>query len=65
MDSERERFRVYCEKSGVMSSLTDVLVKLYEMPEKPEDAMEFIKDALGKNSANLHKISILEDRVCL
>ena len=63
MDRERERFRVYVEKSGVMSSLTDALVRLYELPQKPDDALEFIKKTLGQNTAESHKVSILEDRV--
>ena len=63
MDSERERFRVYVEKSGVMSSLTDALVRLYELPQKPDDALDFIKKTLGQNNADTHKVALLEERV--
>jgi hypothetical protein len=35
------------EKNGVMDALTKVLVNLYEEPEKPEDALEYIRDRLA------------------
>ncbi|XP_078236036.1 C-Myc-binding protein isoform X2 [Pogona vitticeps] len=40
-DSKREQFRRYLEKSGVMDTLTKVLVALYEEPEKPNCALEY------------------------
>ncbi|XP_076016709.1 c-Myc-binding protein-like [Genypterus blacodes] len=51
-DSKREPFRRYLEKSGVIDSLTSVLVALYEQPEKPNNALEFVKQNLGA-AANL------------
>ena len=39
-EGKREEFRKYLEKGGVMDALTNVLVNLYEEPEKPEDALE-------------------------
>uniref|UniRef100_A0A8D0AZD5 MYC binding protein n=1 Tax=Salvator merianae TaxID=96440 RepID=A0A8D0AZD5_SALMN len=46
-DSKREQFRRYLEKSGVMDTLTKVLVALYEEPEKPNCALDFLKHHLG------------------
>ncbi|XP_062896998.1 C-Myc-binding protein [Mobula hypostoma] len=46
-DSRREQFRRYLEKSGVLDALTKVLVALYEEPEKPNNAMDFLKQHLG------------------
>ncbi|XP_029050874.1 c-Myc-binding protein isoform X2 [Osmia lignaria lignaria] len=46
-DSKREEFRKYLERAGVMDALTKVLVSLYEEPEKPEDALEYIRQNLG------------------
>nr|XP_020656249.1 C-Myc-binding protein [Pogona vitticeps] len=46
-DSKREQFRRYLEKSGVMDTLTKVLVALYEEPEKPNCALGFLKHHLG------------------
>ncbi|KAL6044473.1 c-Myc-binding protein-like [Balamuthia mandrillaris] len=45
--AEKEEFRSYLEKSGVIDSLTKVLVGLYEEPDKPASAVEFIKQHLG------------------
>jgi len=45
--AEKEEFRNYLEKSGVIDSLTKVLVGLYEEPEKPSDALDFIRRHLG------------------
>jgi len=41
-DSKREEFRKYLEKSGVVDALTKVLVNLYEEPEKPNNALDFL-----------------------
>jgi predicted RNase H-like nuclease (RuvC/YqgF family) len=35
------------EKTGVIDQLTKVLVGLYEEPEKPQNAVDFIKRSLG------------------
>ncbi|KAL3883923.1 hypothetical protein ACJMK2_030149 [Sinanodonta woodiana] len=46
-DSKREEFRKYLEKAGVLDALTKVLVGLYEEPEKPNNALDFLKQHLG------------------
>ncbi|XP_028675002.1 C-Myc-binding protein [Erpetoichthys calabaricus] len=46
-ESKREQFRRYLEKAGVLDSLTNVLVALYEEPEKPNNALDFLKQHLG------------------
>ncbi|XP_016357461.1 C-Myc-binding protein [Sinocyclocheilus anshuiensis] len=46
-ESKREQFRRYLEKAGVLDSLTNVLVALYEETEKPSNALDFIKHQLG------------------
>ncbi|KAM9353778.1 c-Myc-binding protein-like [Symphorus nematophorus] len=54
-DSKREQFRRYLEKAGVVDSLTSVLVALYEQPERPSNALEFVKEhfcAVGLMSAD-------------
>ncbi|XP_038151954.1 C-Myc-binding protein [Cyprinodon tularosa] len=42
-ESRREQFRRYLEKSGVLDTLTSVLVALYEEQDKPENALDYIK----------------------
>ncbi|XP_071499256.1 c-Myc-binding protein-like [Diadema setosum] len=46
-DSKREEFRKYLEKAGVLDALTKILVALYEEPEKPNDALDFLKQHMG------------------
>jgi len=46
-ESTKEEFRKYLEKTGVVDQLTRVLVGLYEEPEKPANAIDFIKRYLG------------------
>ncbi|XP_075962559.1 C-Myc-binding protein [Anarhichas minor] len=54
-ESKREQFRRYLEKSGVLDTITSVLVALYEENDKPDNALDFIKlqlDAAGPESAD-------------
>jgi len=52
-DTNREEYRKYLEKSGVLQALTKVLANLYEAPTKPPNAMEYIKNELvGKTPEN-------------
>eukprot|EP00591_Stephanopyxis_turris_P009501 CAMPEP_0195523358 /NCGR_PEP_ID=MMETSP0794_2-20130614/22436_1 /TAXON_ID=515487 /ORGANISM="Stephanopyxis turris, Strain CCMP 815" /LENGTH=95 /DNA_ID=CAMNT_0040653343 /DNA_START=70 /DNA_END=357 /DNA_ORIENTATION=+ len=46
-DSKKEEFRKYLEKSGVIDALTRVLVGLYEEPERPANAVEYVKKFIG------------------
>eukprot|EP00930_Biecheleria_cincta_P081084 TRINITY_DN6970_c0_g2_i2.p1 TRINITY_DN6970_c0_g2~~TRINITY_DN6970_c0_g2_i2.p1 ORF type:complete len:109 (-),score=26.55 TRINITY_DN6970_c0_g2_i2:141-467(-) len=46
-DSQKEEFRKYLEKNGIISQLTRVLVGLYEEPERPANAIDYIKKYLG------------------
>ena len=46
-DSRKEEFRKYLEKNGVVSQLTRVMVGLYDEPDRPANAVEYIKKFLG------------------
>ncbi|CAB1104867.1 conserved unknown protein [Ectocarpus siliculosus] len=46
-ESKKEEFRKYLEKSGVIDALTKVLVGLYEEPERPPNAVDYIKRYMG------------------
>eukprot|EP00741_Cyanophora_paradoxa_P009702 tig00001600_g9399.t1 len=46
-DSKKDEFRKYLERSGVIDAVTKVFVALYEEPEKPANALDFIKTYLG------------------
>ena len=45
-ESKREEYRKYLEKEGVLDALTKILVVLYEEPEKPINALDFLKQHL-------------------
>eukprot|EP00608_Synchroma_pusillum_P003406 CAMPEP_0198433918 /NCGR_PEP_ID=MMETSP1452-20131203/29301_1 /TAXON_ID=1181717 /ORGANISM="Synchroma pusillum, Strain CCMP3072" /LENGTH=90 /DNA_ID=CAMNT_0044154417 /DNA_START=20 /DNA_END=292 /DNA_ORIENTATION=+ len=46
-ESKKEEFRTYLEKSGVIDALTKVLVGLYEEPERPGNAVDYLKRYMG------------------
>mmetsp|Transcript_4284 Transcript_4284/g.4704 ORF Transcript_4284/g.4704 Transcript_4284/m.4704 type:complete len:90 (-) Transcript_4284:277-546(-) len=46
-ESKKQEFRKYLEKSGVIDALTKVLVGLYEEPERPANAVDYIKRYMG------------------
>lgn len=46
-ESKKQEFRKYLEKSGVIDALTKVLVGLYEEPDRPQNAVDYIKRYLG------------------
>mmetsp|Transcript_27623 Transcript_27623/g.33574 ORF Transcript_27623/g.33574 Transcript_27623/m.33574 type:complete len:97 (-) Transcript_27623:446-736(-) len=46
-ESKKEEFRKYLEKSGVIDSLTKVLVGLYEETDRPPNAADYIKRSMG------------------
>ena len=41
-EQKKEEFRKYLERAGVIDQLTKVLVGLYEEPDKPANAIEFL-----------------------
>jgi len=45
--SEKEEYRNYLERNGVIDALTKVLERLYEESERPADALSFVKQHLG------------------
>jgi hypothetical protein len=46
-DSKKEEFRRYLEKTHVLDALTKVLVGLYEEPERPPNAIDYIRKYMG------------------
>merc|ERR1711912_64106 len=63
-ESKKEEFRKYLEKSGTLDQLTRVLVGLYEEPEKPNNAIDFIKKYLGSpTDIDVEKLKIEYERL--
>ncbi|KAM9496480.1 C-Myc-binding protein isoform 2-T2 [Clarias gariepinus] len=58
-ESKREQFRRYLEKAGVLDSLTNVLVALYEESDKPSNALDFIKQHLSAGDADSSQAEVL------
>merc|ERR550519_114775 len=48
-DAKKDEFRKYLEKAGVLELLTKSLVQLYEEPDKPQDALAYLKNSVGGN----------------
>lgn len=46
IESKRDEFRKYLENSGATEKLTASLVKLYQEPDRPKDAIAFIRKQL-------------------
>lgn len=59
-DNKKEEFKKYLERAGVMDALTRILVVLYEEPEKPEDALEYIRTNLGGITEANEELSVLK-----
>jgi len=62
-DSKREEFRKYLEKAGVLDALTKILVALYEEPEKPNDALDFLKAHMGTSGPDTADVEALRLQV--
>ncbi|KAL0034159.1 hypothetical protein WJX77_000947 [Trebouxia sp. C0004] len=45
--NKKEAFRQYLEAAGVLDTITKILVSLYEEPERPKNASDYIKGLLG------------------
>lgn len=53
-DGGKAAFRKYLEDHGVIRQLTRVLVGLYETPERPLNALDYIKRHLGAPTGSWH-----------
>lgn len=59
---EVSEFREYLDKTGTVQALTDVLIKLFETEEKPENTLTFILENLGGSSYQ-SELSQLKDDI--
>uniref|UniRef100_A0A0A9VYL7 c-Myc-binding protein n=1 Tax=Lygus hesperus TaxID=30085 RepID=A0A0A9VYL7_LYGHE len=63
IDSKREEFRKYLERAGIMDALTKVLVQLYEEPDKPEDALDYLRVNLGDKRPTLQEVEQMKSDI--
>lgn len=59
---KKEAFRKYLESSGTIDSITRVLVALYEEPDRPANASEFLKSGLGAPTMEDYEKVVGENR---
>jgi len=59
-DVKKEEFRKYLDKGGVIELLTKGLVALYEEPEKPGDAVQFLRSNMGAGAAEKLELEQLQ-----
>merc|ERR1712029_1266933 len=59
-DAKKEEFKKYLEKAGVLELLTKSLVSLYEEPEKPNDAVNYLKKSVGGTDGDKVEIDKLQ-----
>mmetsp|Transcript_28071 Transcript_28071/g.41469 ORF Transcript_28071/g.41469 Transcript_28071/m.41469 type:complete len:112 (+) Transcript_28071:102-437(+) len=46
-DSKKDEFRRYLERTNVIDAMTKVLVGLYEEPERPANAIDYVRKYIG------------------
>lgn len=57
VQQKKQEFQKYLEKNGVIDHITQVLVGLYEQPNRPVNPMEFVKEHFGADaSANADEL---------
>merc|ERR1719378_1920780 len=63
--AKREEFRRYLDQAGIVDQLTQFLVNLYEEPEKPSDAVGYMKKALGNgpDAADVESLRVTIDEL--
>lgn len=59
-DAKKEEFKKYLEKAGVLEVLTKSLVSLYEEPDKPGDAVNYLKKSVGGTDNDKAEIDRLQ-----
>lgn len=60
MDKKREDFRKYLDSAGAIDNLTKALIKLYEQPNKPTDAIKFIRKNMCESCPDDEQFEIME-----
>ncbi|XP_008185611.1 c-Myc-binding protein homolog isoform X1 [Acyrthosiphon pisum] len=56
-----EEITSYLEKTGVIAQITDVLRLLYEMDEKPDDPLEFMRTNMAEVIPETKELTKLEE----
>jgi c-Myc-binding protein len=49
VQQKKQEFQKYLEKNGVIDHITQVLVGLYEQPNRPANPMDYVKEQFGSD----------------
>lgn len=60
IDTKRDDYRKYLEKSGLVEAVSKVLVHLYHEKEKPANAIDYILTNIGDSRAERDTIERLQ-----
>lgn len=60
-EKKREEFRKYLECAGVIDSLSKALIKLYEEGDKPEDAVQFLREHMCESCPTEGAVAEMKD----
>lgn len=63
VDSKREEYRKYLENAGLLDILTRVLTDLFEMEDKPDNVLKYVKMQLGASCPDETQILSLKEEV--
>ncbi|XP_050439127.1 c-Myc-binding protein [Adelges cooleyi] len=63
LDSRREEFQDYLERSGVLDTITKVFLMLYNEPEKPSNPIEYVRKNLYSNNPDEQEIAQLKPKI--
>jgi len=62
-ETKREEFRRYLDQAGLLDLLTQFLVTLYEEPEKPQDAVAYMKKTLTQGNPDAADVETLRAEI--
>lgn len=60
-EKKREEFRKYLECAGVIDSLSKALIKLYEEGDKPEDAVQFLREHMCESCPSEGQVAEIKE----
>ncbi|XP_050529534.1 c-Myc-binding protein-like [Daktulosphaira vitifoliae] len=63
IESRREEFQEYLERSGVLDTITKVFLMLYEEPERPDNPIDYVRRNLMANNPDAEEIEQLKPKI--
>jgi len=60
---KREEYRKYLDSAGILDELTKFLVTLYEEPDKPQDAVSYMKKLLCGGEPDAAEVENMKNEI--